>query len=76
MAMRLYTKQEFEDELRRKLGLTPTDHLTATNRYWKTKSGKFVPVPLVGNDITELGERYPDSWMAQIYLEVQRVESI
>lgn len=76
MAARLYTKEEFELELRDRLGLAPTDQVTATNRAWKTKMGRYVAVPLSGNHYPEIGERYPDSWMARIYLEVQRVDSI
>ena len=76
MAARLYTKEEFEAELKDRLGLTPTENVTATNRYWLTRKGRHVPVPLAGNQYPELGERYPDSWMAHIDQEVQRVDSI
>lgn len=76
MAARLYTKEEFEKELREQLGLTPTDTTTATSRFWKTAKGRYVPVPSAGNQYPEIGERYPDSWMAQIYVEIQRLDEI
>ncbi|HJX10496.1 MAG TPA: hypothetical protein VJ733_08335 [Candidatus Binatia bacterium] len=76
MALRLYTKEEFENELRQQLGLTPTGEITDVTQAWKTRCGRVVLVPLKGIDVPELGERFPDSWMARIYLEVERVNSI
>ena len=76
MALRLYTKEEFEKELRQQLGLIPTGEITEMAQAWKTKSGKVVLVPLKGIDLPEIGERFPDSWMARICLEVERVNSI
>lgn len=76
MALRLYTKEEFETELRNHLGLVPTDSVIDTARAWRTKKGRHVLVPMVGIEVPELGERYPDSWMAKIHLEVERVDSV
>lgn len=76
MALRLYTKEEFETELREQLGLDRTETVTDTSRVWKTKKGFHVLVPLSGIEIPEQGERYPDSWLAGIYKEVTRLDSI
>lgn len=74
MAQRLYTKNEFENELKNKLGLTPTDQVTGSSRAWRTKNSKYVLVPERGRVMPELGERYPDNWIAEIYTQVSRLE--
>lgn len=61
MAMRLYTREEFEDELREKWGLTLTDECLETARIWRTKSGNHVTVPLL-----PAGEAYPDYFLNEI----------
>jgi hypothetical protein len=73
MALRLYTKAEFEAELHDRLGLTSTDTVTGTARLWKNKAGKHVTVPMNGVSVPELGERYPDDWMALIDRELERL---
>ena len=73
MALRLYTKAEFESELRNKHGLTPTEIVTGTTKLWKNKAGKHVSIPMKGIDIPEQGEKFPDDWMAAIYKELERL---
>lgn len=55
MAMRLYTRDELEEELRAKWRLRKTDHRTDTTVAWQTPAGKFVLVPVFDHD-----GRYPD----------------
>ena len=64
MAMRLYTKKEFEGELG-KLGLSKTDYSTDTTYAWRTKDGKHIPVPLLPR-----GQRYPDYILDKIILMI------
>ena len=71
MSLRLYTKQEFESELSSRLGLERTDKQTATTRAWKTKSNKNILVPKNGVSVPDLGERFPDSWFAEIYRQIE-----
>jgi len=55
MAMRLYTRQELEQELREKWKLTPTKHRSGTTTAWRTPNGLHVLVPDFPKDA-----RYPD----------------
>lgn len=73
MALRLYTKEEFEVELRARLGLVQTGKMTATTEAWKMKDGKAVLVPTRGVNIPDLGERFPDSYFATIYEQIERL---
>lgn len=47
MAMRLYTREEFEAELKDKWKLEPTNERTATTRAWTTPRGRFILVPVL-----------------------------
>lgn len=55
MAMRRYTKDELDAELREKWHLRETDQRTDTAVAWVTPNGKHVLVPVFPR-----GERYPD----------------
>ena len=55
MAMRLYTRDEFEEELK-KHGLQKTEFVTDTGCIWKTSDDKFIAVPNVYDDY----EKIPD----------------
>ena len=70
MAMRLFTKKEFEEHLRNQLDLEPTGEKTSTTHVWKTKTGYYVLVPVMPR-----GERYPDYLLNDIYKQVSRIES-
>jgi hypothetical protein len=55
MAMRLYCREEWRNELQEKWRLTPTGVKTATTEIWVTGGGKPLSIP-------DLGEGpYPDS---------------
>jgi hypothetical protein len=57
MAMRLLTKQEFEQELER-AGLVKTDLVTATSRLWRAPNGRHMTIP----DLCQ----YPDSILEDV----------
>lgn len=61
MAMRLYTRDEFEEELVQKWNLTPTEERTETTRFWMTPNGKHISVPILPG-----GTRYPDYYIDEI----------
>ena len=61
MAMRRYTKAEFEAELTQKWKLQPTGEGTATTRAWKTPRGRHILVPVLPH-----GEAYPDYLLDRI----------
>lgn len=63
MAMRLYTPEEFDRELRNR-GCEPTDHTTNTGRFWHNGSGLYFLVPDPDPD----SGRYPD-WMLDDLIE-------
>ena len=65
MAMRLFSRDEFQNELRR-AGLEPTDFTTRTGRLWKTKGGQFISVP-------EHAGTYPDSILEDLLRQVGRL---
>ena len=73
MALRLYTKEEFHKELSDSLKLKPTNETVDGARAWVTSTGKHVLVPENGIDAPELGERFPDYWMAEIYKQVEKL---
>ena len=75
MALRLYTKEEFQKELSDSLKLSPTDETVGGARAWATNTGKHVLVPENGINVPELGERFPDNWMAEIYTQVEKLEN-
>jgi len=68
MAMRLYTLEEFEDELKKKWKLTRTNVATTQTRMWKTPKGKHVSIPVL-----PAGERYPD---LLIDILIQRLDAL
>ncbi|MGE0278754.1 MAG: hypothetical protein AB7R40_25430 [Nitrospiraceae bacterium] len=55
MAMGLYSRAEFEEDIRSRWGLEATDQVTATARLWKTSGGHFITIPIQ--------ETYPDYWL-------------
>lgn len=61
MAMRLYSKEELEAELRKKWHLEPTQHYINTARAWRTPSGNHVLVPILSK-----GECYADHILNRI----------
>lgn len=74
MALRLYTRVEFEKALQNELGMTPTEEYTELTRAWKTRKGHFITVPKNGINVLEQGERFPDNWLAEIYKQVERLD--
>ena len=68
MAMRLFSKKEFQSELER-AGLEPTETLTKTGRLWKTKDGLFISVP-------ETEDQYPDSILESVLRIVSHLYSL
>jgi len=76
MALRLFTKEEFEQELKEKLELTPTDECTDTACAWKTKSDRSVLVPISGIELPDIGEMFPDNWVAEIIGQIEAIESV
>ena len=69
MAMRLYTRTEFEKELRTKWKLEPTEHQAAMFTIWKTPKGKHVMVPTLPK-----GTRYPDFYVDEIVEQLKRLD--
>jgi len=65
MALRIYTKEEFELELRSLWGLEPTDSTTQKTRFWKTPEGKFLTVPEF-----EDGDPYPHFLFGEIVNQI------
>ena len=65
MAMRLFSREDFQKELRR-AGLEPTDFVTQTGRLWETKDGQFISVP-------EHTDIYPDSVLEDLLRQVGRL---
>ena len=70
MAMRLYTKEEFEAELREKWDLIPTSEKFKTYRIWKTRKGHFLTVPIL-----PAGERYPDYFLDTVLEQRKAVDA-
>jgi len=68
-AMRLFSKEEFEEHLTNSLELESTDETTATGRFWKTSKGFYIHVPDLGNG------PYPDYIVHEIYLQLEKIES-
>lgn len=69
MAMRLFTRAEFEEHLTNVLGLENTGEKTDTASAWKTASGRVILVP----DLED--EMNPDYLLDDVYEQVQRIES-
>lgn len=65
--MRLYSRDEFEADIRQRWGLASTDDVTATARIWKTRGGYFVTIPAL--------EQYPDYWLDTIRELIEAAES-
>jgi len=70
MAMRLYTKAEFEAELKEKWGLTPTEQVFATFRIWRHECGGHLTVPELPR-----GERYPDHFLDGVIEQIERIKA-
>lgn len=70
MAMRLYTKDEFEAELKEKWELVPTDQKFKTYRIWETKKGHFLTVPIL-----PAGESYPDYFLDTVLEQLSALDS-
>ena len=67
--MRLYSRDEFEAELRER-GLEPTDITTKTGRLWRTRDGKVIisvpnPSPTTG--------KYPDSILDRLLEQLKKL---
>lgn len=67
MAMRLYDKEAFEADLRKRWKLVKTDIRSRSAVFWKTPNGKVVSVP-------ELDE-YPDYWLDRVHKQISEIES-
>ncbi len=70
MAMRLFSKDEFEAYLRDNLNLTKTDQRVPSAFIWKTDGGQHIFVPELDDE-----DRYPDYLLNDIYLQIQRIKS-
>lgn len=66
MAMRLFTKEEFEDRLRNVSKLTKTDERTDTTEIWVTEGGHHISVPILDDD-----KSYPDYILDEIYFQLK-----
>lgn len=69
-AMRLYTKEQFEQEVR-SLGLKPTEHFDKTLetcRMWVDAEGHFFSIP----DLPP-GEKYPDYILAELMVNIEKI---
>jgi hypothetical protein len=64
MSMRLFTKKDFWDELKR-YGLSETEYRTDTVSMWRASSGKYIPVPVLPR-----GQKYPDYMLDTIILMI------
>lgn len=60
MALRRYTRAEFEEELQSKWNLTPTDVRTATAMIWRTPNGQHLSVPCTPDDEGRIPGYYID----------------
>ena len=69
MAMQLFTKKEFEAELK-KLGLISTEHTFPTSRMWKTPKGRHISIPILPR-----GERYADWMLDEAIRQVDLIDS-
>jgi len=69
MAMRLFTREEFEDHLSSQLNLTKTDLHTATADIWQTQSGVSILVPNLDS------QGIPDYLLDEIYQQIGKIES-
>ena len=70
MALRLYTRSEFEEELRSVWDLEQTEHGTATTTIWKAQNGANISVP----PLTD-GELYPHCLLGDIAEHVRETLS-
>jgi len=66
MSMRLFTKEEFEANLKDVSKLTKTNQATSTTEIWKTEGGFFISVPIL-----EENQRYPDYILDEIYRQLK-----
>lgn len=67
MAMRLFTREEFEKYLRDNLGLTETENKTRTSSAWETADGNYILVPILEGD-----GLYPDHLLDKIYEQIDK----
>ena len=65
MAMRIFSKKEFQAELER-AGLSRTDSATTTSRLWRAPNGQHVSVP-------DHDGPYPDSILEDVLRQVGRL---
>jgi len=58
VAVRLYSKEDFESEMKEVYKLSPTDETVDDTRFWKTENDCYIA-------ITELpeGQDYPDYYL-------------
>lgn len=70
MAIRLYTRAEFEDELRRTVGLTSTGMQTATLEAWRTPDGNIIVLRVLPD-----GELYPHYMVGSAAQQASAVDS-
>jgi hypothetical protein len=67
MAMRLYSRDEFEADIKARWKLEKTDHATASHGFWKTPSGRFITVPVL--------EQYPDYMLDTVHEQLTAIDS-
>ena len=71
MAIRLYSQEQFEEQIKELWGLEPTDARTETGRLWKTPDGFSILVPVLPNGVLyphyligEIANQIPDALKA------------
>lgn len=67
MAMRLYSRAEFEADIAERWKLKKSEHATANHSFWKTPSGRFITVPLL--------DRYPDYMLETVHDQLAVIDS-
>ena len=67
MAMRLYSREEFEADIAERWGLSPTENSTASVRFWMTRGGCHISIPVL--------DHYPDYWLDEVKAQIEAVET-
>lgn len=70
MALRLFSKEEFEQELKESWNLSPTNEGGDTFTLWHTSKGHYITVPKLPES-----ERYPDYVLDGIIKQLETLES-
>ncbi|MDH5573261.1 MAG: hypothetical protein OEY89_15980 [Gammaproteobacteria bacterium] len=70
MAMRLFSKAEFEQHIQKQWGLTPTEIVTKTTKLWKTSDGLYISIPNL-----KKAETYPDYLLDVVISQIKEIKS-